>query len=705
MPRSRALYRRAFTDLTPTSRAIEVLNSGREVAKESLPEWSEGDRNQLIRTWEENVEMVKFAAKFASKGMMVEDAIALGHAYDVPGSLNAKQAIVQFRANPWEHVGEKVQRSRDDRREPWLSFGQMDTLAQMLNADPASPHRIIGCAVNFLAHSLADCNTTVETEMLARGVATSLRLDGDVVWHTLREHTTGDNSASSPILTQRVGSKIMSGLRDMVSAELRSAQLLAELLDTPLAKTYDVSEDDVRGVSDLDLDPVQVEAVRMTLGAKLSVLTGPPGTGKTTITSTVVAMADHLGLKTTLMATTGRAATKLSAACNGRPASTMHHVLEWRPGSPPKRNESNPLEGDLFLCDESSFLDATALANLLRALPKQGRLTLVGDINQIPSVGPGRVLADLIEILPTTRLTKVFRQALDSPIVAGAHRILAGDFPDIEESPDGYYTLINPQTTALGSANVVAMRRDEMSPREQDNNGLDLLMQCVEFLLSNGAHPYWIQAIASRYAGPAGVDRINETMRERMNPFSPQKREIEVRRKDGKKITLREGDKIIFKSNVKSGSEGSDSGKIWSGSMGRIRKIDPMGESLTVHLDTREKHTVPRRNFRDMMHAYCITTHSSQGSEFNHVIMPIEASWEGQAQRYMVYTASTRAKTTMAFISTPDRLQRAIDNNDVADRTTMLLPAYKAIREAEEGPASGQQPTPGSGASGPSMGA
>ena len=251
MPRSRALYRRAFTDLTPTSRAIEVLNSGREVAKESLPEWSEGDRNQLIRTWEENVEMVKFAAKFASKGMMVEDAIALGHAYDVPGSLNAKQAIVQFRANPWEHVGEKVQRSRDDRREPWLSFGQMDTLAQMLNADPASPHRIIGCAVNFLAHSLADCNTTVETEMLARGVATSLRLDGDVVWHTLREHTTGDNSASSPILTQRVGSKIMSGLRDMVSAELRSAQLLAELLDTPLAKTYDVSEDDVRGVSDL----------------------------------------------------------------------------------------------------------------------------------------------------------------------------------------------------------------------------------------------------------------------------------------------------------------------------------------------------------------------------------------------------------------------------------------------------------------------
>lgn len=691
MARSKRLFKRYFAEVSPVAHAVKALSTGPEGLEAALPEWSQADRNQLRIAWEENREQVRFVAKFMTHNMPLGDSLVLARAMGVPDRQGADQALREFKENPWKHVGSRVQRRRDDKREPWLTFGELDRFGQMCGADPTSPARIVGCAVNFMSHALASCNTIMETELLSRGVATTLGIDAELVWQTLCEHTMVGGNDDSPLLTQRVGNKVMSGLADMVSAELTSARLLLELADAPLAKTFDVTEADVRGCSKLDLDPAQVEAVQMALSNKLSVLTGGPGTGKTTITSTVVAMADQLGLRTTLAATTGRAATKLSAACDNRPASTLHHTLEWRPGSAPKRNESNPLDDDLFVVDESSFLDATALANFLRALPKQGRVVLVGDIDQIPSVGPGRVLADLIEILPTTRLTKVFRQALDSPIVAGAHQMLAGNLPDIDAHPQAHYALIDPREAGPFQGRATSITSRQMTPREEDLAGLDLLMQRVEFLLQHNASPYWIQAIASRYDGPVGVNRINEEMRERFNAFSPTKREVKTRR-DGKEYTLREGDKVIFKQNVKSGSDDSDAGKIWTGSMGLIKSIDPMGESLTVKLDTNETHTVPRSSFNAIMHGYCITTHASQGSEFAHVIMPLEATWEGQAQRYMVYTASTRAKKTMAFIGTPERLQRAIDTNDVAKRSTMLLPVYQSLREASPKPSPQSRP-------------
>ena len=389
------------------------------------------------------------------------------------------------------------------------------------------------------------------------------------------------------------------------------------------------------------LSEEQQAAIRMALTHPVSILTGGPGTGKTTCLKALIAALEADHKRVALASPTGRAAKRLSEA-TGRPASTIHRLLEFSPVEGFKHNEGNPLEVDFLIVDEASMLDLLLTNNLLKALQTGTHLLLVGDVDQLPSVGAGDVLRDIIAsgIAPVTRLTAIFRQAADSHIITNAHRINQGKLPVFSKDNGDFFLF--PAEDAAAAADWIV---DVVTERIPNKFGMDAIHD--------------IQVLSPIYRGPAGVMLLNERLQEKLNPFAVNKPE---RKLYG--TTFRVGDKVMQTQN----NYDKDA---YNGDIGFIAAMDVIEQRLNVLFDERTV-IYDWSDVDQLTLAYAVSVHKSQGSEFPAVVMPVVTQHYTMLLRNLLYTAITRARKLCVLAGNRRAIGIAVHNNKVSQRFTAL---------------------------------
>jgi exodeoxyribonuclease V alpha subunit len=400
---------------------------------------------------------------------------------------------------------------------------------------------------------------------------------------------------------------------------------------------------------DAHLSDEQRTAVEVGLATPVSILTGGPGTGKTTCIQTLLAALDEAGKKYALASPTGRAAKRLAEA-TGRPASTIHRLLGYSPAEGYKFNASNPLPVDFLVIDEASMLELTLAQNLFRALRPGTHLLLVGDVDQLPSVGAGDVLRDVIAsgLVPVTRLVTIFRQAAGSLIITNAHRINQGNMPLLqadagsgqgERSPDFFlFAAESPEEAANWVIDVV----NERIPRKF---GFDPKEQ--------------VQVLAPMYRGACGVNALNERLQTALNPANSKKAEKLLFGQ-----IFRVGDKLMQVQN-------NYDKDVFNGDIGLLVGLDPIQHSLVISFDGRQ--VLYDWNEADqLVLAYAVSVHKSQGAEFPCVVIPLVTQHYLMLQRNLLYTAITRAKALCVLVGSRRAIGMAVRNNAVSRRYTAL---------------------------------
>ncbi len=378
--------------------------------------------------------------------------------------------------------------------------------------------------------------------------------------------------------------------------------------------------------------------VRQALDSKVMVLTGGPGTGKTTTTQGIIAAFKARHMSILLAAPTGRAAKRMTEA-TGMEAKTIHRLLEYNPMDGYKRNDENPLEGDALIVDECSMIDILRFYNLMKAIPSNMRLILVGDIDQLPSVGAGNVLRDIIDSqqIPVVRLTRIFRQAQSSRIVMNAHAINAGQFPNIRNGLDTDFFFINQEDADEMVKLIIGLVRDRL-PKKY------------------GYPPKEIQVLTPMQRGTVGAGNLNIELQNALNPTGPSLA------RGG--YTFRQGDKVMqIRNNYDK--------NVFNGDIGYITAVDTNERTLTVTYDSRlVEYDITELD--EIVLAYAVTIHKSQGSEFPVVVMPVTMKHFVMLQRNLIYTGITRAKKICVLVGTTKALAYAIKQNTVSKRNTKL---------------------------------
>jgi exodeoxyribonuclease V alpha subunit len=389
------------------------------------------------------------------------------------------------------------------------------------------------------------------------------------------------------------------------------------------------------------LAPHQREALACALDNKLMVLTGGPGTGKTTIITAVLMLFDDLGVKPALAAPTGRAAKRMSEA-TGREAKTLHRLLEFSPGKGGfQRNAEKPLDCGLLIVDEASMIDTILMHHLLKAVPPEATVIFVGDVNQLPSVGAGRVLGDMIasKALPVVMLTEIFRQARQSRIVVNAHRINAGRMPDTRtaagESDFYFIERETPETALETIEELVAVR----IPRRFGYDGVDE-----------------VQVLTPMHRGLVGAGNLNRVLQERLNPEGEGLIRGERR--------YRVGDKVMqIRNNYDK--------EVFNGDIGRIARIDPTAQEVVLAIDGRRV-AYEFHELDEVVLAYAVSVHKSQGSEYPAVVLPLLTQHYVLLQRNLLYTAITRGRRLVVVVGSKRALAMAVKNAKTAARYTRL---------------------------------
>jgi exodeoxyribonuclease V alpha subunit len=396
-------------------------------------------------------------------------------------------------------------------------------------------------------------------------------------------------------------------------------------------------------LSDERLSDEQQSAIQMALTHPVSVLTGGPGTGKTTCLKALITTLEAQDMKYALASPTGRAAKRLSEA-TGRPARTIHRLLEYSPVEGFKHNDENPLDLDFLVVDEASMLDLLLTNNLLKAVRPGTRVLFVGDVDQLPSVGAGDVLRDLIdsEVAPVTRLNTIFRQAAHSKIITNAHLINQGKFPDFPKGKSEGDFFLFPAEDAAGAADWIIQLVAERIPQKF---GFDPTRE--------------IQVMAPIYRGPAGVTVLNDRLQEKLNPQANNKPE---RRLFG--MVFRLGDKVMQTQN-------NYDKDVYNGDIGFIQAIDTVEQYLKVNFDDRPVN-FDWSEADQLALAYVVSVHKAQGSEFPAIVMPIVTQHYTMLQRNLLYTAITRARKLCVLAGSRRAVSMAVRNNKVAQRFTAL---------------------------------
>ena len=388
----------------------------------------------------------------------------------------------------------------------------------------------------------------------------------------------------------------------------------------------------------IEYDEVQLAAIRQAVTSKVMVLTGGPGTGKTTTTQGIIAALKKAGLRVLLAAPTGRAAKRMSEA-TGMEAKTIHRLLEYNPQDGYKRNDENPLEGDALIVDECSMIDILLMNNLLKAVPVGMRLVLVGDIDQLPSVGAGNVLRDVIDSqrIPVVRLVRIFRQAQKSRIVMNAHTINQGRFPDTSNGRDTDFFFMREDDPERAAETIVRLVKERL-PRAYRES------------------PDRIQVLTPMQRGVVGAANLNLLLQQALNPSGPSLS------RGG--YTYRQGDRVMQLRN-------NYDKDVFNGDLGYIREVDTEERTLKVDFDGKwVEYDVTELD--ELTLAYATTIHKAQGSEYPIVVMPVLMTHFVMLQRNLIYTGITRAKKICVLLGAAKALAYAVRNVSVLKRNTRL---------------------------------
>ena len=423
-------------------------------------------------------------------------------------------------------------------------------------------------------------------------------------------------------------------------AECGVANKLKRLLETGTSNLFEntVNIEAIVRKTKIQYDEVQVATIRQAVQSKVMVLTGGPGTGKTTTTLGIIAALESIGQRILLAAPTGRAAKRMSEA-TGKEAKTIHRLLEYNPAEGYGRNDENPLEGGVLIVDESSMIDIILMNSLLKAIPLTMRLILVGDIDQLPSVGAGNVLRDIIDSgkIPVVRLTRIFRQAQTSRIITNAHRINQGLFPDISNGRSTDFFFIQKEDPEQAATEIVNIVRNRI-PKAYHISTND------------------IQVLAPMQRSVVGAASLNIALQEAINPIG------DSLSRGGFKY--RQGDRVMqIRNNYDKDT--------YNGDIGTIEQVDMEDRSLKVRFE--EKLVEYEDNELDELTlAYATTIHKSQGSEYPVVVIPLLMTHFVMLQRNLVYTGITRAKKICIIVGTTKALAYSIHNMVVQKRNTRL---------------------------------
>jgi exodeoxyribonuclease V alpha subunit len=406
----------------------------------------------------------------------------------------------------------------------------------------------------------------------------------------------------------------------------------------------------------LTLAETQRAAIRAAATEKVMVITGGPGTGKSTIVRGILDIFTAKGMRIAVAAPTGRAAKRLCEV-TGRDARTIHRLLEYDPGLGRfRRDRETPLEMDLLVVDEASMVDIVLMNQLLRAVPPHACLVLVGDVDQLPSVGPGSVLGDLIEsgVIPVVRLTEIFRQAEQSWIVRAAHAVNHGEMPESSPKPDGDFFFIEANEPEAILERVIAMVRERIPQRFK----IDPLRD--------------VQVLSPMNRTELGVTNLNEKMQKTLNPPDAAKKEVQ---RFG--VSFRTGDKVMQMKN-------NYTKEVYNGDIGKIVSVDLAEQMLTINYDGRE---VPYEfnELDELQLAYATTIHKSQGNEYPAVIIPMHTQHYVMLQRNLLYTGITRGKKLVALVGSRKALALAVQRQDTSRRNSLLRQRLQQER-GEESP-------------------
>lgn len=459
----------------------------------------------------------------------------------------------------------------------------------------------------------------------------------------------------------------------MYYMELNTARMLLDLNRSCIIgqELIDRRIESIQKGFSIELDDMQRLAVEEAARQGLFILTGGPGTGKTTTINSIIRFFEAEGMEVLLAAPTGRAAKRMTDT-TGMEARTIHRLLEINrnPEAPAEemrfeRNEQNPLEADVIIIDEMSMVDIQLMHALLKAIPVGTRLILVGDENQLPSVGPGNVLHDIIASgqIPVIRLTKIFRQAGESHIVVNAHKINAGEAIDMDTKNTDFFL----------------MQRDNV------NDILGLIVALVRDKLPKyvACEPFDIQVLTPMRKGELGVERLNEVLQHYLNPAAENKKE-----KEAHGVIFREGDKVMQVKNnyqmeweIKNrfGIPEQTGTGIFNGDIGIIKDINLFSERITVLFDDGRYAEYSYADLEELEPAYAVTIHKSQGSEYPAVVIPLLSGPRQLLHRNILYTAVTRAKTCVALVGKKETISSMIQNTEEQKRHTSLAERINEI--------------------------
>lgn len=594
---------------------IDVIENDIERLLE-VPRLGKKRMEKIRESWEKQKDIKEVMVFLQGHGVSTAFAAKIYRKYE-------KDSIAKVKENPYQLA--------DD---IWgIGFKTADSIASKMGYEKNDPRRCRSGILYTLNELAEDGHVYAEPEQLVEAAVKLLEAEENPVRQALSSMMEAkDVIADNDVIY----------LPPFYYAENGSAKRLQTLLsDTSLFNSYVAAEPEAEYGSKnggIVYDEVQQEAIQKALDSKVMVLTGGPGTGKTTTTQGIIAAFKARHMSILLAAPTGRAAKRMTEA-TGMEAKTIHRLLEYNPMDGYKRNEENPLEGDALIVDECSMIDILLFYNLMKAIPSNMRLILVGDIDQLPSVGAGNVLRDIIDSqqIPVVRLTRIFRQAQSSRIVMNAHAINAGQFPNIKNGLDTDFFFINQEDADEMVKLIIGLVRDRL-PKKY------------------GYPAKEVQVLTPMQRGTVGAGNLNIELQNALNPTGPSLA------RGG--YTFRQGDKVMqIRNNYDK--------NVFNGDIGYITAVDTNERTLTVTFDSRLiEYDITELD--EIVLAYAITIHKSQGSEFPVVVMPVTMKHFIMLQRNLIYTGITRAKKICVLVGTTKALAYAIRQNTVSKRNTML---------------------------------